>query len=192
MQNFVKLGVIASLGIGSTALAAEGVSHTFVEAGYGYSEVMAGAADGDGYALAASYELPSNFIVRASYQDFSYSNGADDLTDLSAGLGYKFALGSAFDVVGGASFERLESGGFDTDGFGLGVVATGRLTDQFELSAGLKYRDLADVPSYFETTLAGRYYVKPQFSVGLDVSKGELGFALTTFVAKLRYDFGQR
>lgn len=192
MQNIVRLGVIAALGFSGSALAAEGVSHTFVEAGYGYGEIAGGAVDGDGFAVGGSFQLPANFLVAASYSDFDYDG--TDIAALSAGAGYVLPLGSAFDLIAGASFEQLEVDSEDVSGFGLNVGTRGRLTDKVELSARLAYVDLDEGYSAFTSTLGARYYVNRNFAWGLDVNKSDLaGMAPeTSFTLKLRYDFGQR
>jgi long-subunit fatty acid transport protein len=194
MRKAATLGVIAALGMSSTAFAAEGVSYTFVEGGYGYSELVGGQVDGDGYRLGASLELPANFIVSASYRDFSYGSGFDaDISETSAGLGYKWGLGDSFDFIGSVSYEKLEIDGSGESGFGLGVGTRGRVSDNVELSAGLQYVDIKTVPSTF-TMNAGvrRYFGNPALSVALDVRKAEIAFiSETTFIASVRYDFGK-
>lgn len=190
MQKFARLAVISAIAMGSTALAAEEVSHTWVEAGYGYTELAGGAADGDGFALGGSIELPSNFVLAAGYQDFDIDNEAH-LKDITAGVGYKFALTDSFDIVAGASFERVELEDEGESGFGLSLAARTRVTEKLELSAGLKYLDIKQLPTTFSASLGGRYYFTPAVAGGVEVRKGDaLGLAgETRFVATLRYDF---
>lgn len=196
MRKIATLGLISALGMGSTAIAAEGVSHTYVEAGYGYSELAGGTADGDGFKVAGSFELPANFVVAASYRDMSYSGGlGGDLSELSAGAAYKWALGSSFDLTTGVSFEQLDAGGGnDFTGFALNVGTRGRVTDTLELDAGIKYQDMesdSDLPTSFSASLGLRKYFTPAFAAGIDVRQsGLLGVSETSFIAMLRYDFG--
>ena len=112
MHKTISLGAIVAVSISGAAFGAENVSHSFVEAGYGYSEFVGGAAgDGDGFKVGASFDLPANIIVAVNYRDFSYDGFLDGgLSELSAGVGYKWALGSSFDLVTGASFEQLREG----------------------------------------------------------------------------------
>lgn len=179
--------------MGGTAIAAEGVSHTFVEAGYGYSELGGGtAADGDGFKVAGSLELPANFIVAASYRDFDYGGSISELT---AGVAYKWSLGSAFDLTTGVSFEQLDFGaGSDFSGFSLNVGTRGRITDTLELDAGIKYQDMesdSGLPTSFSASLGLRKYFTPAFAAGVEVRKSELlVVGETSFIATLRYDFG--
>lgn len=197
MRKIATLGLVAALGMGSTAIAAEGVSHTFVEAGYGYSELGGGAAaDGDGFKLAGSLELPANFIVAASYRDFDYAGGiGGDISELTAGVAYKWSLGSTFDLTTGVSFEQLDLGaGSDFSGFSLNVGTRGRITDTLELDAGIKYQDMesdSGLPTSFSASLGLRKYFTPAFAAGVEVRKSELlVVGETSFIATLRYDFG--
>lgn len=191
MKNFIKLGVIAALGTSTATLAAEGPSYSFVEAGYGYAEIASGLfADGDGLAVAGSYELPANVVVAADFNRMDY--GLGKISGLSAGLGYKLPLGSAFGVLAGASYEQAKLGGVKEDGFGLSLGTRGFVTDKFELGAVVKYRDLSGYPSAFDLEVSARYYVKPQFSLGVDVAREETAaFPITHYIAKVRYDFGR-
>lgn len=194
MRKAVTLGAVAALSMSSAAFAAEGTSYTFVEGGYGYSELVGGEADGNGYRAAASLELPANFIVAGSYRDMSYGNPADfDMSELSAGLGYKCALGDAFDIISSVTYEKLDFDGSSESGFGLGLATRGRITDNVELSAGLQYVDIKQVPSTFAIT-AGvrRYFSNPALSVSLDARKAEFAFIPeTSFIVSVRYDFGK-
>jgi hypothetical protein len=192
MRKFATLGAVVALGISGAAMAAESPSHSFVEAGYGYSEVGGGAAlDGDGFNVGASFELPANFIVAASYRDYDY--GAGNVSELSGGLGYKWALSDSFDFVTAASYEQVDvDGSGEFTGFGVSVGVRGLLTDTVEMTANLKYNDLeAPLPTYFSASLGMRKYFNPSFAAGVEVRKGELLIAgETSLVATLRYDFG--
>jgi hypothetical protein len=193
MRKIATLGLVTALGMGGTALAAENVSHSYVEAGYGYSELAGGIVDGDGFKVGGSFELPANFVVAASYRDFSY-DGVGDLSELSAGVSYKWALGTSFDLLTGASFEQLDDGSDDYTGFALSVGTRGRITETLELDAGLKYQDMeadSGLPTAFSASLGLRKYFTPAFAAGVEVRKAELLIAgETSFIATLRYDFG--
>jgi hypothetical protein len=194
MRKTAILGTIAALGMSGAALAADDVSHSFIEAGYGYGELAGGLVDGDGFRVAGSLELPSNFILAASFREFTYDDvGSEEFSEISAGLGYKWALGSAFDVVAGASFERLELGGSGESGFGLNLGTRGRLTDKVELAANVQYQDIKTIPSTFLVTVGVRRYFTPAFAAGIDVRKSDLLVTAgeTAFMATLRYDFGK-
>ena len=192
MRKFATLGAVVAFGISGAAFAAE-PSHSFVEAGYGYSELAGGVADGDGFNVDVSYELPANFILSAGYRDFSF-DGFGDLKELNAGVGYKFTLSESFDLVTGVAFEQIDDGSDKYSGFSLNLGTRGRITDTVELSAGLKYQDMESdlgLPTTFSATMGIRKYFNEAFAAGLEVGKsGLLAFDETSFTATLRYDFG--
>jgi hypothetical protein len=193
MRKIATLGAVVALGMSGAALAADGAGYTFVEAGYGYTELAGGLADGDAPKLAGSLELPASFVLDASWRQADYGNGLAKLKEMSAGVSYKWALGSSFDVFAGPSFERLEMGGDGESGFGLNLGTRGRVTDKLELSATLKYQDIKELPSTFLATIGTRYYFTPAFAAGLDVRKsdGLVFVSETSFIATVRYDFGK-
>jgi hypothetical protein len=202
MRKHIALGVIA-LGMGGTAYAAEEVSHTFVEAGYGITDVQLPGESGgaDGFVIGGSLELPQNFVVSARYRDRSYDDdllaGLDEST-ISAGVAYAWGLSDSVDVLAGVSYERvkLDTGGnsISESGFALQLGARALLTERFELGTTVKYTDmeLEDTSiSGFSLSAGGRYYFTPNFAGGIDyVSEGLLGFSEATFIASLRYSFG--
>jgi len=193
MRKAVILGAVAALGM-STAFAGESVSYSYVDAGYGYGELASGEVHGDGFKLAASLELPANFIVVANYRDFTFDDSGSnlDISELGAGLAYKCALGEMFDILTGVSYQRLEIEGTSETGFGLSLGTRGRVTDNVEVSVGLEYADIKNIPSTFTLSAGVRRYFTPAFSAGLDVRKSEFGGFVgeTSFIAGVRYDFG--
>lgn len=194
MRKFATLGAVVALGISGAAMAAS-PSYSYVEGGYGYSELAGGFADGDGFVLGASVELPANFVLAASYRDFSYDGAGGitgDLSEITAGIAYKWNLSESFDFLAGANFEQLDDGD-SISGFSLGLGTRGRITDTVELNVGLKYHDMESAagPTWFSASLGLRKYFNPKFAGGLDVRKGGLGgIDETSFIASLRYDFG--
>jgi hypothetical protein len=192
MRKVTILGAIAAMGMGSAAMAVD-TSHTFIEGGYGYSELAGGAAaDGDGFNVAGSFELPANFVVSASYRDFDYGSGTGlELSELSAGIAYKCSLGS-FDLLSGASFEQLDAFNDKVSGFGLNLDLRGMLTDNVELAAGVSYVDIEEIPTTFTASIGVRRYFTPNFAAGVDIRKSDfLAIGETTINAVLRYSFGQ-
>lgn len=200
MRKHIALGVIA-LGMGATAYAAEEVSHTFVEAGYGITDLQVPeeSVGADGFVIGGSLELPRNFVVSARYGDRSYDSdvGFDEST-ISAGVAYAWALSDSVDVLTGVSYERmkLEAGGdsVSESGFALQLGARALLTERFELGTTVKYTDMEveDISiSGFSLSAGGRYYFTPNFAGGIDYvsDKFYLGYSEATFIASLRYVF---
>jgi hypothetical protein len=215
MRKIATLGAIAALGMSGAAFAAEGVSHSFVEAGYGMGKASSpqglgtGKVDGDGFSIDASMEFPSNVIGFASYTDMGWDvSGLGDLdaTRLSVGVGYKWSLNDSVDLVTGAMYDRVEldAGGpsLDGDGVALKLGLRSRLNDRLELGTTLTWSDAAieiapdtDLKPGFNLSASARYYFTPNFAGGIDVSKGSVASVYvldqTTWGLSLRYDFGK-
>jgi hypothetical protein len=211
MQKIATLGAIAALGMSGAALAAEGPSYSYVEAGYGITDLQSPGAiangDANGFVVGASLDLPANLIAFASYGDRGYDidgSGEIDQTDISIGLGYKWSISDSFDVITGASFERLKlDGGGDSvkeSGFGLRLGMRSFVTEKFELNTLVRYTDMqlddlggASI-SGFAISTGGRYYFTPNFAGGLDVTSDKIyaGISQIGFLASLRYDFGKQ
>lgn len=186
----MKVGVLAALGMSASALAAQDVSYNYLEASAGYGEIAGGADDGLVWGLNGSWELPSNFVISAGILQPRYDMLR--LTQSHAGLGYRLPLGENFDLLAGASYQRMSALGNHVDGFGLELAARGFVTSQIELSAGIEYVDLESSRGVFHLQTGGRYYINPALAVGLDYRKPQMLPAESHFMASLRYDFGAR
>lgn len=206
MRKIAMLGAVLSMGMCGVAFAAEGPSYTYVEAGYGITDLQVPGANAgaDGFVVAGSLELPNNFFVTASYGDRGYDEdaGGIDQTDLSAGVGYKWAVSDSVDFFAGASFESLKlkpdvGSSVDDTGFGVNVGVRSLVTEKLELNTTLEYTSvkLSDAGvkiSGFGLSAGGRYYFTPSFAGGLDFvsDKFYAGISQATFIASLRYSFG--
>lgn len=214
MRKIATLGAVAALGMSGAALAAEGVSHSYIEAGYGVGDttsadsLVGGSVDGDGFFIDGSLELPSNFLAFASYSDMSWDIGGSgdlDASRINVGFGYKWSLSDSVDLLAGLMYDRvdLDGGGqsFDGDGIGAKVGLRSRVTDRLELGTTLTWSatkvDISgtDIKPGFHLSAGARYYFTPNFAGGLDVSKGSVAQAYvldqTTVALSLRYNFGK-
>ncbi len=192
MRKSVALGVVAALGLSGQAFAAEGLSYNFVEVGYVDTELDLGpaTADGDGFQLAGSAELGSNFNVFLNYGDADLEGVSLSLLDL--GAGYHWSLNEALDLVGGLSYERFKVEGAGAEsGFGLSVGLRGRVGDALELNGGFKYVDFGDGADDTVFSVGARYYFTEAFAAGIDYRTFD-DLNLSTLGLTLRYDFGSR
>jgi len=204
MHKIATVGVIATLGIGGAAIAAEGPSHSFVEAGFGLTDLQVPGENvgADGFVIGGSLELPKSFVVNLGYSSRSYDNAIGiDQANISLGVGYICSASDSVDLTTGISFENLkvspDGGGSDSEsGFGLSLGARSQVTDKLELNSVVKYSSI-DVGgtriSGFDVSAGGRYYFTPNFAGGLDVVADRFIGAISqvTFVASVRYSFGK-
>jgi opacity protein-like surface antigen len=193
MRKYAALGMIAAMALGAQAVSAQGFSYNLIEGSYVFGDVE--GADFDGFGVKGSAELTPMLHAFGGLQNLSFDGGGD-LDTLNLGLGVNFPMSDALDLVGGVSFERAKVGGFGSEsGFGLNAGVRGRAGENFELAAGLKYADIGDYGDSFTYTAGVRWYFTPNFAVGADYNKvdlGDLDAHGDSWVVSLRYDFGSR
>lgn len=192
MRKHLALGTIAAmLALGAQTAAAEGFSYSFIEGSYAFADVE--GVDGDGFGIKGSTELAPSIHVFSGLQNLGLDNGAD-IDTLNIGVGLNWSLSDNADVVGGLSYERMDVGPSES-GFGVSGGLRGRVGDYLELNAGVKYSDIGDFGDTFTYTAGARWYFTPNFAVGADFNKIDLGdFDADgeAWVISLRYDFGDR
>jgi opacity protein-like surface antigen len=138
-------------------------------------ETSGADVNGDGFAIAGSYEMGDKLFLFGEWQDQSFDFGIDG-TGLEIGLGYKHEIKPDFDFVGTLSLvdQELEVGGFsaDDDGLALGGGIRTKLAESFELDAMLRYVDMDEGGSDTGFRLGGRWYFKDTLAVsfGLDTN----------------------
>ena len=151
----------------------------------------------DGFGVKGSWELAPSIFVLGGLQNLDIDGGAS-IDTLNLGVGMNWAMSENADVFGAASFERqkLDVGpSISESGWGLTGGVRGRVGNSLELSASIKYTDIGDFNDAFTYTAGGRWYFTPNFALGLDYSKIDLGDANADgdlFSVALRYDFGDR
>ncbi|HWL64310.1 MAG TPA: outer membrane beta-barrel protein [Steroidobacteraceae bacterium] len=189
MRKYVALGVIAAMALGAQTAAAEGFSYNLIEGSYATGDVE--GFDLDGFGVKGSWELAPSIFVFGGLQNLDFDGGGS-LDALNLGVGMNWALSDNADLFGGASFERLKSGSSES-GFGVQAGVRGRVVERLELSAAIKYSDIGDFGDSFTYTAGGRWYFTPNFALGLDYNKLDLGDSNADgdlFSVALRYDFG--
>jgi hypothetical protein len=125
--------------------------------------------DGDGFALAGSYELNDKFHIFGEWQDQSLDFGIDGRS-LELGGGYTHSFSDTLDFVGTLSYVdaevKLGSATADDDGLAVGGGVRTRLSDSFELDAHLKLVDFDESGSDTGYEIGGRYYFNDSMAVG--------------------------
>ncbi|AXR07448.1 outer membrane beta-barrel protein [Salinimonas sediminis] len=172
-----------------------GPSWDYVEAGYQQAEIDdAGDFEPKGYALAASKAIGENFFLKANYSDLSEEeSGLDtDLSQFSAGVGYRYSATKTTDVYGVVSFERIEieasafgeSVEADDDGFGIEAGIRSMIIDQLELSAAVKHIEMDEGDTGF--VAGANFYITPAIAVGASY---EMRDDIDFLGADIRYSF---
>lgn len=194
MRKYVALGMIAALALGAQTAAAEGFSYNLIEGDYAFADLE--GIDGDGFGVKGSAEFAPNLHGAAGYQQLNFDGGLD-IDTFSLGLNLNYALSDNADLIGGVSYENMKVSlsGFGSEsesGYGLTAGVRGRVADNFELAANVKYSDISDLEAF--TYSAGvRWYLTPNFALGADFNKLDFdAFDGEAWVVSLRYDFGDR
>ena len=176
-----RLPVIAALvfsAFAPTTLAA--VNWQFVEGGY--SDLDAGYTDADGFTIASKYLMDNNIYLNGDYKHFDEYDA--DFSMLTLGGGYRMPLSSQTDAYFGANFERIDSDGYDDNGFSLNAGVRSMVLPELELAGQIGYYDVND--GDFTMKVSANYYFAPRWAVGL--SHEELdNFDITQLTA--RYTF---
>jgi len=188
------LGAATALFVGPAL--ADGFSYNNIEARFISTEIEDAEPgvdlEGDGFAIAGSVEFGSTIHGFGTLSGTEYEDTID-VGALTAGLGFNHSLAPALDLVTGVSYERLKVEVDDSrnieEGFGLHAGLRGRVGDNVELTAGLKYTDFGDGLDDTTIMAGGRYYFSRNFALGLDYSENDDG---DTWALAFRYDFGNR
>jgi opacity protein-like surface antigen len=190
MRKFVALGVLAAAALGAQSAAAQGFSYNLIDRSYAFADIE--GTDGDGFGVKGSAELTPMLHAFGGLQNLEFDGGFD-LDSLNLGLGLNFPMSDVLDLTAGASFERLKGQGNSESGFGIGAGVRGRVAENFELAASVKYADIGDVGDTFTYSAGARWYFTPAFAVGADYNRLDIGNADgDAWIVSLRYDFGSR
>jgi opacity protein-like surface antigen len=190
MRKYVALGVIAAMALGAQTAAAEGFSYNLIEGSYNTGDIE--GTDLDGFGIKGSWELAPSIFVLGGLQNLDIEGTSTSYDTLNLGVGMNWALSDNADLFGAATFERVKIGSSES-GFGVQAGVRGRVAERLELSAALKYSDIGDIGDAFTYTAGGRWYFTPNFALGLDYNKLDLGDANLDgdlFSVAFRYDFG--
>ena len=187
-----SLGLLSLLALASPAFA-DGLNYNYLEAGYFEVDVDDSFidVDGDGIAIAGSFEVGESMFVVAEYGTADLDFGVD-LDELKFGLGVHTPVGDNADFFGTVSYVSVEASALgvsaDDDGFGATVGVRAMVSDAIELAGQVEYIDLSD--SGDDTSFGGSawYYFSDNFSVGV---KADFGDDVSTYGLAARLFFGQ-
>ncbi|GGW90838.1 outer membrane beta-barrel protein [Alteromonas halophila] len=98
--------------------------------------------DPDGIVVAGTYLTTPNIYVTGEYK--MTEEGRFDLDMLTLGGGYRVALNNHTDAYAGANFERIDSSGYDENGYSVNAGLRTKLTPQLELLGEVGYYDVVD------------------------------------------------
>ncbi|MEO0998787.1 MAG: outer membrane beta-barrel protein [Pseudomonadota bacterium] len=166
--------VIAASAVCATAHAE--VDFNYLEAGYVNTDIDTGFGDedGDGFSLAASFDISDDFFFFGEYSNSDI--GPVDFSTLALGAGFHTPLNGPAELVARGGFARGEAdagpfGDASENGFLLSVGARGEFSPQLEWDLFLNYVDLDDSDTSVKGAL--RYEFTPTLAVGASLESGD-------------------
>ncbi len=152
-----------------TAASAEGFEYDYFDFGWGSIDFDDTSADGDGFSLGGSVVVADNLHIFASYLGADLDFGVD-ATSYNVGLGYNTPVSDKVDFVAGVSYEYVEIGPFDENGYGLSVGLRFAASTDLEFRASLGYVDLGDAGDDTAVGAGFLYDLSDNFAFGLNGS----------------------
>lgn len=181
-----------SLLVSTCVLAEQAPKWDFVQATYATVEIdEIDELDLAGFAISGSKLITKNLFIAAAYDNVSdtYYDNKIDMTNLTAGIGYRHSLSTTTDVYGIASIINQDIdtsfGGDDDTGYMLSVGVRSMLTDAFELSGSAAYGDIFD-ESDTSFAVSAFYHFNANLSVGASYAIAD---DTDTLAASVRYSF---
>ena len=183
LRKKITLSVASLFAAVSPALAENingyGPKWDVVEAGYVQADLDADDSSPSGFGAAVLKSLGDNFYLTGRYRDVSEEEKISnirvdiELSQLSAGIGYKYAITNTTDIFAQVTFENLEatasaqgqSDSNDENGFGAAVGVRSMVVEQLEVSAQIGYIDIDD-DSETAFGASAYYYVTDDVALG--------------------------
>jgi hypothetical protein len=156
------------LAVGTTA-SAEGFEYDYFDFGWGSIDYDDIGVDGDGFALSGSVVVADNLHIFANYVGADLDFGAD-ATSYGIGLGYNTPVSDKVDFVAGVSYEYVEIGPFDENGYGLSIGLRFAASEELEFNGSLGYVDLGDAGDDTAVGVGFLYDLSDNFAFGLNGS----------------------
>lgn len=156
-------------------------NYSYIEGGYLNRDF--GADDESGFRIAGSGSLAPHFALIGEYAD------TGDLEQISAGGVGHTALNNSVDILAGVTYEHIEFGSADDNGFGVrGGLRWQNADGRLELSPQIRYVDFGDGDDT-SVHVAGLYGLTNELDL---VAAVQAAGDDDRVEAGLRYNFGPR
>lgn len=185
MKRFIPL--VALLAVPFSALASEGVSYTYVEAGYAASSIDNGGPDADGWAVNGSYAINDSFHVYGGYSgqktdDFDSPVGRVDGVDIdqwNVGGGYRYGINPNLDLLARVGYQKADTDdvgiaganvlGIDRDGWNVETGVRGAMNEYLEGYALAGYEDYDRADGEFYARLGAQVKFNDSWGINGEV-----------------------
>ena len=162
-----KLCLAAALALPLSAMA-EGLSYSYVEAGYVMADID-GGGEADGFGFGGSYLFAPQIYATASYSRLKTDTSPKiEISGFSGGVGFRQPLNATVDANLEVGFiaADVDAGSFGSDddtGYSVGAGLRAMVAKQLELNGGVSYAKVFDEG---ETSfdVGGVFSFTPQFA----------------------------
>jgi opacity protein-like surface antigen len=194
--------LIATAAFAPFVAQAEGLSYTFLEAGYLNTDIDEFDETVGGWGLKGSFEITDNIFAFANYADQSAEIGRGlgdiDLQGWDLGVGYAYPIAKQTDIYGTIGYVSVDADlpewteeFIDSDpednGYSLGLGIRTRFAERFEVEGTAQYANLSDFGDEFQFDFQGRWYITDMFALGVGYIAGD---ETSTFYGGVRMEFG--
>ena len=176
---------------------AEGLSYTYVEAGFANTDVDEANETVGGWGLKGSFEITENIFVQGRYSDQKTDTSLGDVKfqPWDIAVGYAWPIADLTDIYGTVGYTSVDldvpsaAGITNTsdDGYTLGAGIRTRFAERFELEGTARYQNLSDYGDEFDFGVFGRWYVTDMFALAVGYNAGD---ETSTFWGGVRLEFG--
>lgn len=165
-RSLFALALVAAIPF--SAQADDKLSYSYVEADYVNLD-----SDADGYGLRGSFEFgDSGFYGLAGWRQGEVDGSNIDIDHQEIGLGYAHGLSPNVDLISELSWNNLEVGSFDEDGYRAAVGIRGSFSENFEGLAKANYNDGDNADGDFSATLGAQFKFNQTWGI---VGEAEFG-----------------
>lgn len=169
-RSLLAMPLLAALPF--AAIAADGLSYSYVEGGYIATDVD--GPDADGWNVGGSGAISDNFHIFGSYSQQEIDDrriGLEgiDFDQWHLGLGYNHPIATNTDLLARIAYDNYDLEGFDSDGYSAEVGVRSALTRNFEGYALAGYQDADRVDGDFYGRLGALVKFSPNWGATADV-----------------------
>ena len=180
---------------------AEGLSYTYVEAGYLNTDIDEFEETVGGWGAKGSFEITENIFAFANFADQSANIGQGvgdiDFQSWDIGVGYAWPIADQTDIYGTIGYVSVDADlpgsiedyfGSDPEdsGYSLGAGVRTRFAERFEAEANVQYANLSDYGDEFEFGVMGRWYITDMWALAVGYNAGD---ETSTFYGGVRLQF---
>ena len=196
MKFRIISALVASAAILPFAAQAEGLSYSYLEAGYLNTDLDESSETVGGWGLKGSWEFIENWFAYGRYADQKTDVAGGEITfqPWDIGVGYAWPIAEQTDIYGTVGYASVDldvpsfAGIKNTndDGYTLGAGIRTRFAESFELEGTFKYQNLSDYGDEFDFGVQGRWYITDMWALAVGYNAGD---ETSTFYGGVRLQF---